>query len=67
MSLSPSEQLAHSTVRIETSYVDGSTGTGTGFFFNFAGKESGLRIPTIVTNKHVVTDAPIPALGANGE
>lgn len=59
MPLSPSEQLAHATVRIETSHNDGSIGTGTGFFFNFAGKEPGLRIPTIVTNKHVVADAPI--------
>jgi hypothetical protein len=59
MSLSASEQLAHATVRIETNYADGSVGTGTGFFFNFAGKEPGLRIPTIVTNKHVVSDAPI--------
>lgn len=58
MSLSPSEQLTHSTVRIETNYIDGSTGTGTGFFFNFEGKEPGLRIPTIVTNKHVIADAP---------
>lgn len=59
MPLSPSEQLAHATVRIETRYIDGSTGTGTGFFFNFLGKEPGLRIPTIVTNKHVVADAPV--------
>jgi hypothetical protein len=59
MPLTPSEQLAHATVRIETNYADGSVGTGTGFFFNFAGKESGFRIPTIVTNKHVIAGAPI--------
>lgn len=57
MPLSPSEQLTHSTVRIETNYLDGSIGTGTGFFFNFEGKDPGLRIPTIVTNKHVIADA----------
>lgn len=59
MPLTPSEQLAHATVRIETNYADGSVGTGTGFFFNFAGKEPGFRIPTIVTNKHVIAGAPI--------
>ncbi|XQA79426.1 S1 family peptidase [Xanthomonas sacchari] len=58
MLLSPSEQLAHSTVRIETSYLDGSAGTGTGFFFSFRGKESDQTIPAIVTNKHVVAGAP---------
>lgn len=58
MSLSPSEQLAHSTVRIETNHVDGSTRTGTGFFFSFRGKESDQTIPAIVTNKHVIDGAP---------
>lgn len=50
--LSPTEQLAFSTVRIEVVTEEGS-GTGTGFFFNFLsdGKQS---IPVIVTNKHVV-------------
>lgn len=59
MPLTPSEQLTHATVRIETNYADGSVGTGTGFFFNFADKEPGFRIPTIVTNKHVIAGAPI--------
>lgn len=43
------EQLAHSTVRIET-----DTGTGTGFFYRMAVREDGRHIPVIVTNKHVV-------------
>jgi len=47
--LSITEQLAYSTVRIET-----DTGTGTGFFYRFAVQESGWHIPAIVTNKHVV-------------
>lgn len=47
--LSITEQLAYSTVRIET-----DTGTGTGFFYRFSVQESGWHIPAIVTNKHVV-------------
>jgi hypothetical protein len=43
------EQLAHSTVRIET-----DTGTGTGFFFRMDVREDGRHVPVIVTNKHVV-------------
>lgn len=58
MPLTPSEQLVHSTIRIETFYDDGSSGTGTGFFFNFRGKNAGELIPAIVTNKHVVNGAP---------
>ena len=52
--LSITEQLAFSTVRIEVTTKEGS-GTGTGFFFNFLddGKQ---RIPAIVTNKHVVSN-----------
>lgn len=52
MNLSISEQLAYSTVRIAT-----NTGTGTGFFYRFAAQESGIHVPAIVTNKHVVTGA----------
>ena len=50
--LSISEQLAHSTVRIETSTASGG-GSGTGFFYRFA--VNGDRyVPAIVTNKHVI-------------
>lgn len=55
MPLTASEQLSYSTVRIECEYVDGSSGTGTGFFFNFLeDKEKQIRTPVIVTNKHVI-------------
>lgn len=54
--LSPSEQLAHSTVRIECELHNGQIGTGTGFFYRFADKE-GLHVPAIVTNKHVIRGA----------
>ena len=54
--LSPSEQLAHSTVRIECQLANGLTGTGTGFFFRFAESE-GIHVPAIVTNKHVIAGA----------
>lgn len=53
MSLSISEQLCYSTVRIECKNDDGQTSTGTGFFFCFKISES-ETIPIIVTNKHVV-------------
>lgn len=51
--LSLTEQLAHSTVRIET-----NTGTGTGFFFQFAVKST-WHVPAIVTNNHVVAGASV--------
>jgi hypothetical protein len=43
------EQLAHSTVRIET-----NAGTGSGFFYRMDVREDGRHVPVIVTNKHVV-------------
>ncbi|MGD0625720.1 MAG: serine protease [Thermodesulfobacteriota bacterium] len=52
--LSPVEQLAYSTVRIETVLADGRIGTGTGFFYSLAKIEDGKHVPVIVTNKHVV-------------
>lgn len=54
--LLPAEQLTHSTVRIACRLADGSTSTGSGFFFAFAISEKG-NVPTIVTNKHVVSGA----------
>jgi len=54
--LSASEQLTHSTVRIECEYSDGSTGVGTGFFFRFA-DDGDQHVPAIVTNRHVVQRA----------
>ncbi|WP_349656549.1 serine protease [Xanthomonas sp. 10-10] len=54
--LTTSEQLAHSTVRIECVLSNGQIGTGSGFFFNFL-KEGERSVPAIVTNKHVVSGA----------
>lgn len=54
--LSPSERLAHSTVRIECTTTEGGVSTGTGFFYSLNRNESG-HIPVIVTNKHVVKGA----------
>ena len=53
--LSISEQLAHSTVRIETTTSAGSC-QGTGFFYHFA-INGDTCTPVIVTNKHVVDGA----------
>jgi hypothetical protein len=52
--LTPVEQLAYSTVRIEADLIDGDVSTGTGFFFRLKEKEDGSHIPVIVTNKHVI-------------
>lgn len=53
VNLTASEQLAHSTVRIECDLPDGSLSVGTGFFY--ALNETGeTNIPVIITNKHVV-------------
>jgi hypothetical protein len=55
--LTPVEQLAFSTVRIETDLSDGGIGTGTGFFYGVKQQDDSQHIPVIVTNKHVVKDA----------
>jgi len=68
--LSPSEQLAHCTVRIEVESADGAMGTGTGFFYRFA-EQQDVHVPAIVTNKHVVAGAQkgrfhVTLVGADG-
>lgn len=56
MPMTPSEQLAYSTVRIEVIHSDGTTGTGTGFIFRFL-DDGKTYVPAIVTNKHVIKNA----------
>ena len=56
MPLSPAEQLAHSTVRIECDLAGGGVGTGTGFFYSL-NRNGDQHVPVIVTNKHVVEGA----------
>ena len=51
--LSPAEQLAHSTVRIECDIAVGGVSTGTGFFYSL-NRKGDEHVPVIVTNKHVV-------------
>ena len=53
MNLSPAEQLAHSTVRIECRLQNGQVSTGTGFFFSL-NRDKERHVPVIITNKHVV-------------
>lgn len=53
--LSLSEQMIHSTVRIECSNSAGHKSMGTGFFFNFPA--DGKIVPAIVTNRHVIQGA----------
>jgi len=53
--LSITEQLLHSTVRIEAVDSDGGLSSGTGFFFNFSAGDDRV-CPAIVTNRHVVKD-----------
>ena len=48
------EKLLFTTVKIETVFPDGSSGSGTGFFFC---EDLGhTEVPFIVTNKHVISD-----------
>ncbi len=54
-----SEQIQHSTVRIETVLNNGNTSTGTGFFYKFLKEDNGSHIPAIITNKHVIKDSNI--------
>jgi len=54
--LSSSEQIAHSTVRIEVILHTGEKATGTGFIYKFA-QNGDQHIPAIVTNKHVIQNA----------
>jgi hypothetical protein len=51
--LSVSEVIMHSTARIECKRPDGSTSSGSGFYFSFFRNEQG-SFPVLVTNKHVV-------------
>lgn len=56
MPMQLSEQLIHTTIRLEASRTVGDvteTSIGTGFFFSFCQRDK-ESIPTIVTNKHVV-------------
>ena len=57
MSLSPAEQLAHSTVRIECEIAGGSVSTGTGFFFALNIDADNNCVPVIITNRHVIRGA----------
>lgn len=58
MNFTLSEQISYSTTRIECKYKDGSSGTGTGFFFKFLeNKDTGEHIPVIITNKHVIQES----------
>lgn len=58
INLSTSEQITYSTVRIECDYQDQTSGTGTGFFFQFLKDETtGRHIPVVITNKHVINGA----------
>ena len=50
--LSPSEQLAYTTARIECD-TPGGQATGTGFYFRFCERDNQF-IPAIVTNRHVI-------------
>lgn len=56
MEMSVSDELIHTTVRIEAYNNNVASGTGTGFFFNFCEDHdgNGKSVPAVVTNKHVI-------------
>lgn len=55
---SASSKLLFSTVRIECQLQDGSTSTGTAFFFTYQIDEK-RHLPLLITNKHVISGATI--------
>lgn len=62
MNLTMSEQLMHSTIRIEILTQNGAVqSTGTGFFFLF-GIKGENNVPVLVTNKHVIKEAELGRL-----
>ncbi len=66
------DQLMKSVVRIEAINNLNQVSTGTGFAYRFACRESGLHVPAIVTNKHVIEgnhtiSMPISVANADGE
>jgi hypothetical protein len=56
--LALSEQLAFSTVRIESEDIAGNVATGTGFFFRCL-DQGQIAVPVIVTNKHVIDSGSV--------
>jgi hypothetical protein len=52
--LSPSEVLTYTTVRLECRSGSGRTSVGTAFYFSFL-QNGQSSIPTLVTNKHVIS------------
>jgi hypothetical protein len=59
--MTSSEQLIHTTIRIECDTPSG-VACGTGFFFKFDADEGKSFIPVIVTNKHVVKNSTVGRL-----
>ena len=58
MTLTVAETLMHTTVRLECKLKDGTSSTGTGFFFSFK-LDGDQHIPVIITNKHVIENSEI--------
>lgn len=54
MNYSISDLLNYTTVRIECTFPNGTTGCGTGFFYRFNEQPDGSCCYVIITNKHVV-------------
>lgn len=51
----PSTHFLYTTVQIECHYADGTSGSGTAFFFR-DGHQTQEQIPYLVTNNHVIED-----------
>ncbi|WP_170061152.1 S1 family peptidase [Spirosoma aerolatum] len=55
------EQLSFATIKINCVRHNGSTSSGTGFFFNIQ-RNGDISLPIIITNKHVIRDAAVGTL-----
>lgn len=56
-SLSNTEIIQHTTVRLECLLKNGSKSVGTGFYFAFHKDEKSWDKIVVVTNKHVIKDS----------
>lgn len=55
--LSKTELIQHTTIRLECSLTNGNTSVGTGFYFAYEKNENSLDRLVIVTNRHVVRNS----------
>lgn len=61
------DRLSYNTVRIKSNFNDGTSGYGTGFFFQFDTDKETTKVSCIITNKHVRYNQKTGEESTNGE